>query len=344
MNWSDTVLSQDCVISDAIKCLDKTGLKIVMIVDANNRLIGTISDGDIRRGMLKGYSLETPIQNILHKDALVVPPSVNKGLVKELMDANLIMQIPIVNKSGNILGLHTWDDVNEKQIITNKMIIMAGGKGTRMEHHTERCPKPMLKVSDKPMLQHIIERAKKDGFNEFILSINYLGHMIEEYFKDGSQLGVSIEYIKEDNPLGTAGSLSLLNKIPNEPFIVTNGDVISEISYGQLLRFHYENKSMATMAVKQHEIQNPYGVVETQGYEILSFEEKPIIRSYINAGVYCLSPKTLSILKTAEYCDMPAFFDEIKKQNNRAIVYPMHELWSDVGRPNDLKKINKDLK
>ena len=340
--WLNAILPEDSLISDAIKCLDKTGLKIVMITDKKDVLIGTISDGDIRRGMLKGFTLDNSIKNIMHKDAFVAPPSLDKNLVKELMEANLIMQIPIVNKNGNILGLHTWEDINEKKLIPNKMIIMAGGKGQRLQPHTQNCPKPLLKIAGKPMLEHIIERAKKDGFENFIISINYLGHMIEDYFNDGSKFGVNIEYLKEDEPLGTAGSLSLLKDIPLQPFIVTNGDVITDIRYGELVKYHNENNSSATMAVKQYEIQNPYGVVETKDYEIIGFEEKPIIRSYINAGVYCISPEILSILDEGAHCDMPLFFEGIKKQNNKIIVYPMHEPWSDIGRPIDLKEINKE--
>jgi NDP-sugar pyrophosphorylase family protein len=212
---------------------------------------------------------------------------------------------------------------------------MAGGKGMRLRPHTESCPKPMLEVGGKPMLQHILERAIADGFRNFIISLNYLGNMIEEYFGDGSNYGVTINYLNEDVPLGTAGCLSLLPSRPNLPFIVTNGDVLTDVNYSELLDFHIHHEANATMAVRQHEIRNQFGVVQIKGLEIEGFEEKPIYRSHVNAGIYALNPAVLNYLEHKRYCDMPVLFDRIKKDSGRTIVYPMHELWLDIGRPED---------
>jgi NDP-sugar pyrophosphorylase family protein len=221
------------------------------------------------------------------------------------------------------------------------MVIMAGGKGTRLRPYTENCPKPLLQVAGKPMLEHIIERAKQEGFTRFVLSINYLGHMIESYFGDGAELGVEIEYLKEDSPLGTAGALALLNPLPDAPFVVTNGDVITDIRYGELLDFHIRHASAATMAVRVHEWRHPFGVVQMHGVEIVGFEEKPISRSHINAGVYVLEPTALNELAIDAHCDMPTLFERLQANSKRTVAYPMHEPWLDVGHPDDLLTANK---
>jgi NDP-sugar pyrophosphorylase family protein len=199
----------------------------------------------------------------------------------------------------------------------------------------------MLAVAGKPMLEHIIDRAKLDGFTRFVLAIHYLGQMIEAHFGDGERLGVQIEYLREESPLGTAGALGLLNPLPDVPFVVTNGDVITDIRYGELLDFHVRHAAAATMAVRVHEWQHPFGVVQMQGVEIIGFEEKPITRSHINAGVYALQPSALSVLAADAHCDMPTLFERLQAKAQRTVAYPMHEPWLDVGRPKDLLAANK---
>jgi NDP-sugar pyrophosphorylase family protein len=221
---------------------------------------------------------------------------------------------------------------------TNLMVIMAGGMGTRLRPHTEDCPKPLLAVAGKPMLEHIIERAKLEGFTHFVLAIHYLGHMIEDYFGKGERLQVQIDYVREHSPLGTAGALGLLSPRPEAPFVVTNGDVITDIRYGELLDFHVRHEAAATMAVRAHEWQHPFGVVQTQGVDIVGFEEKPIARSHINAGVYVLDPKALAVLEEDAHCDMPTLFERLQARAMRTVAYPMHEPWLDVGRPEDLRR------
>jgi len=193
------------------------------------------------------------------------------------------------------------------------------------------------------MLEHIIERAKLEGFSHFVLAIHYLGYMIEEYFGDGDHLDIRIDYLREQSPLGTAGALGLLNPRPYAPFVVTNGDVITDIRYGELLDFHVRHAATATMAVRVHEWQHPFGVVQTQGVDIVGFEEKPIARSHINAGVYVLEPDALSVLSADTHCDMPTLFERLQAQAKRTVVYPMHEPWLDVGRPDDLIIANNKL-
>jgi len=333
--WSQVILPVGSSIRQAVQVLNETSLKIVLVVDANEVLVGTISDGDIRRGLLKGLDLTSTIDSIVHGDALVVPSELSRDVVLQLMTANKIQQIPIVNERMQVIGLHLWEQVNAPLARANIMVIMAGGKGTRLHPQTENCPKPLLPVGGKPVLEHIIDRAKIEGFSHFILAVHHLGHMIEEYFGNGDAFGVKIEYIREESPLGTAGALSLLDPLPHSAFVVTNGDVLTDIHYGDLLDFHIQHNATATMAVRVHEWQNPFGVVQTQGIEITGYEEKPLSRTYINAGVYVLQPSVVGILTKSVPYDMPSLFGLIQENEMRTIAYPIHEPWVDIGRPND---------
>lgn len=339
--WQRVILPDTTTIGQAIGNLDQSAAKIVLIVNAGGVLQGTISDGDIRRGLLKGLDLSSPILNIVQRNALVVSPDMSRDIVMKLMLANKIQQVPVVDEQHRVVGLHRWDEVTTPPNRPNLMVIMAGGMGTRLRPHTENCPKPLLPVAGKPMLEHIIDRAKLEGFNHFVLAIHYLGHMIEEHFGHGERMGVQIDYLREQYPLGTAGALGLLNPLLDAPFVVTNGDVITDIRYGELLDFHLKHTATATMAVRVHEWQHPFGVVQMQGVEIIGFEEKPIARSYINAGVYALDPTALGVLASDAHCDMPTLFARLQAKSQRTIAYPMHEPWLDVGRPDDLIAANK---
>jgi dTDP-glucose pyrophosphorylase len=338
--WRQTILTAESTIGDAIGNLDRYGLRIVLIVSSEGEFIGTVSDGDIRRGLLKGLDMNSPIANVVHHNALVVPREMSRETVVQLMMANKIHQVPIVDELQKLVGLHLWDEVTTVPVRSNLMVIMAGGKGTRLLPHTENAPKPMVEVAGKPMLEHIIERGKLEGFTHFVLAIYHLGHLIEDYFGNGEHLGVQIEYLREQSPLGTAGALSLLIPRPESSFVVTNGDVMTDIHYGELLDFHERYKASATMAVRVHEWQHPFGVVHTEGVKIVGYVEKPITRSHINSGVYVLSPAVLGELSVNAACDMPTLFERLQANGKRTIAYPMHEPWLDVGRPNDLINVN----
>lgn len=341
--WRRALLSSTATIQEAISNLDQVAIKIVLVIDAAGKLEGTISDGDIRRGLLRGLQMSSPIATVVHTNPFVVPPDMARETVMQLMVANKIQQIPVVDEQRCVVGLHLWDQITTPQVRPNMMAIMAGGKGTRLRPHTEHCPKPMLPVGDKPMLEHIIDRARSQGFNHFMLAIHYLGHMVEDYFGDGSKMRVRIEYIREDAPLGTAGALGVLTSLPAVPFVVTNGDVLTDINYADLLDFHIRQQATATMAVRTHEWQHPFGVVQTKGLDIVGFEEKPITRTHINAGVYVLSPAALNALSTNEHCDMPSLFERLKVRGERTLAYPMHEPWLDVGRIEDFQRAQVEV-
>lgn len=337
-NWKKALLGPNDSIERAVRNLEETALQVVLVVSEDQTLLGTVTDGDIRRGLLKGLDLNKAIHNVMNPNSFVVMPTMSRETVLELMKANRIHQIPIVDDQRKVLGLHVLDEILQPNRIDNMFVIMAGGKGVRLRPHTENCPKPLLPVAGKPMLEHIIQRAKAEGFHKFVVSVNYLGHMIEEYFENGKKWDVEIAYLREDKPLGTAGALSLMERNMDKPFVVCNGDVITDIRYSEMLDFHSFHQAKATMAIRAHEWEHPFGVVHIKGSEIVRFEEKPVFKTHVNAGIYVINPECLSCLTEGESLDMPNFFSKIKEKSGKTIAYPMHEPWLDVGRPDDYVK------
>jgi dTDP-glucose pyrophosphorylase/CBS domain-containing protein len=336
--WEKALLPIDVSLQQVIANLNETSFKIVIIVSTDRVLVGTITDGDIRRGLLQGMGMESSIKDIIFHDPLVVPPQMAQETTRQLMFANKVQQIPIVDEKRRVVGVHLQENLMVLNKIPNLMVIMAGGQGTRLRPHTENCPKPLLPVAGKPILEHIIVGAKAEGFQHFLLAINYLADMIEDYCGDGSKWNVHIDYLREDSPLGTAGAIGLLDPQPQLPFVITNGDVLTDICYSDMLEYHCRNEASASMAVQIHEWQNPFGVVRTNGIDITGFEEKPIVRNHINAGVYVLEPDVLKTLKTGEHFDMPRLFSFLRDNDKRTIVYPVHEPWLDVGCEEDLRR------
>ncbi len=341
--WRASIVKINTPIKIAIERLNKVGIKIALVLDENYRLLGTISDGDFRRGMLSGLTLEDTVQKIMNKNPLTVNEGTSRLEILKLMNDTKILQIPIVDRNNFVIGLHLWDDISVQANYSNIMVIMAGGKGSRLHPQTENRPKPMLLVAGIPILEHIIKRARSQGFNHFIIAINYLGQVIEDYFKDGHKFGVKIEYLHEDIPLGTAGALSLLSSKPERAFIVANGDVITDINYLDFLEYHTAQNAAATVAAHTHELQIPYGVLQINGLEVESYEEKPIVTSLINAGVYALEPDILDYIKEPRYRDMPEILNISRDLKKKVIVYPLYESWIDIGRPIDLEIANKKI-
>jgi dTDP-glucose pyrophosphorylase len=339
--WEKALLPINATLQQAISKLDETAFQIVIVATPDRVLLGTLTDGDIRRGLLQGMGMDNSIETIIHREPLVIPPELGRDSVLQLMHANKIHQLPIVDESRRVVGLHLLDELMGPRQIQNLMLIMAGGEGIRLRPHTKNCPKPLLPVDGKPMLGHIIDRAKAEGFQHITLAVHYLGNMIEDYCGDGSQWNLKVDYIREELPLGTAGALSLLNTRPESPFVVSNADLLTDISYGDMLDYHCRHGVSATMAVRNYEWQHPFGVVQTEGVNIIGFEEKPLIRNYINAGVYVLDPGALDILKPGEHCDMPTLFNRLQDSGKDTIVYPIHEPWLDVGRKDDLELAQK---
>ena len=343
INWRRTLIPPDATLITAIENLNNTACKLALCIDTEGRLVGTVSDGDLRRGLLRGLTMQDPVSKIVNTRPLVVPEGCGQNVVRDMMRNNKINQAPVVDRARRVVGLYLWDYSDRVLNHDHSMVIMAGGKGTRLRPHTNSLPKPMLPVAGKPILQRIIERAKTQGFANFVLSINYLGEMIREYFGDGSAYGVRVTYIDEDKPLGTVGALSLMHPRPESSFVLTNGDVLTEINYRELIGFCERYNAYGVMAVRKHEWTNPYGVVQIDGMNITGFIEKPVSYSYINAGVYAFSPEIFNYLEPDEHCDIPALFERLREAKLRSVAFPLHEQWLDVGHPADLESANSIL-
>ena len=345
LDWKETLLDENSTIRDAIKCLDKSHRQIVLVVSKNMKLVGTVTDGDIRRGLIKGFSLEEGAKNVTNKKSFVCQEAdiSNPTRIEQFFDQYEINHIPVINKEGQIKGLYIRNSKKTQIELKNKFVIMAGGRGERLLPYTKNCPKPLLKINGKPILEHIIYNAKEFGFRKFIISVNYLGEMIKEYFGDGAKWNIDISYIEENNRMGTAGSLSFIDNSANEPVIVSNGDIWSNIDYVDFLKFHTDNSGSASMATRLYEWQNPFGVVESKEHELLRFVEKPIHSSQINAGIYIINSDEFNHLKQDTYCDMPDLFRKIIDNKGKALVYPIHEHWQDIGRIEDFQKLQKEF-
>tara|TARA_Y100000739_G_C20570468_1_gene447500 strand:+ start:213 stop:1283 length:1071 start_codon:yes stop_codon:yes gene_type:complete len=332
-------------IRQVITAIEKGGLRIALILTKENQLVGTISDGDIRRGLLKGLSLDSPFSTIIKKECFTAKLTTSKEVILKMMRENAISQMPIISESSKFIGLEISEDLlpNSSQFcLPNYALLMAGGKGSRLRPITDDCPKPMLPINNKPILEIILEQCVNSGIRNFYISVNYLAEKIINYFGDGSKWSVNIEYIREDIPLGTAGALKLIPKVLTDPLILINGDVLTKTSFQNVIRYHTNNKAKITICAREQILSSPYGVIEVEGIQFKSMIEKPSFKQLVNAGIYVLNPSVLELLKNKEYLDMPDLIMLCKEKKENIIVYPVHEYWLDIGKPEALNKAYYD--
>lgn len=340
--WESTLLNENSTLRDAASSLNNNRLQIVLIVSAEQKLIGTITDGDIRRGLLKGIDLDENVSLVMNTQYQSVDGESSFTDVRSKMLKFKVRQMPILDEAGIVIGVHYLENLTENFSRDNLFVVMAGGRGERLSDFTKTCPKPMLKIADKPILQLILEHAISEGFKNFVFSINYLGNQIEDYFGNGENFGVNISYLRESLALGTAGSLSLLSNEKGIPLVVTNGDVLSDISYSQMIDYHMSNDFLATIATRLYRWQHPFGVVETHDKFLTGYKEKPIIESQTNAGIYVLDDSLISTIPQDTAIDMPELLEKARLQGSQIGVYPLHESWIDIGRPEDLAAARLD--
>lgn len=340
-NWSTLTLPLESSFSEALKRISKGGYQVALITSKNGKLLGMITDSDVRKALLKKIDIDQSVACVMNTNPLIVPPELKENEAKVIMNLNNFFHLPIVDQNGLLIGLHVADELYSPETREETFVIMAGGRGKRLMPLTKTTPKPMLPVKGKPMLEHIILNAKAEGFVNIAISVNYLAEKIIEYFGDGTNFGVNISYIKEDKPLGTAGALANLplNLIENS-CVVTNADLITELSYVDLLLQSYQYKADGLMAVRVQEWQNPFGIVKTSGNSLISIQEKPIYRQHVNAGIYVVSPSLLKLLSKETYFDMPDLFTKALGLGMNLKVFPIHESWIDVGRHSDYESVN----
>jgi len=339
-DWKKILVSPYSLIVNVIKLIDESSLQIALVVDENNRLRGTVTDGDIRRGILKGISLTEPVEKIMCQQPSVARMSDGRDNILALMKNKRLRQIPVVDETNHVLGLEVWDKIIQITERDNVVVLMAGGLGSRLGHLTSNCPKPLLMVGGKPVLETILENCRGYGFHKFFISVNYKAEMIKNYFLDGSRWRVKIDYITESKRLGTAGALGLLPIVTSQPLIVVNADLLTKVNFQQLLDFHYEHQAMATMCVREYDFQVPYGVVNIDKHRLIGIEEKPLQRFFVNAGIYVLEPTSLKYIPKNEFIDMPAFFEKLIERRHETIAFPIREYWLDIGRSDDYDRAN----
>ena len=336
-----------CDIKEIIAAIEKGGLRIALILNEKNQLEGTISDGDIRRGLLKGLSLDSPFSKIMRKDCFTATVETKKTDILKMMRENAISQIPILSENNEFIGLEISEELlpSSRQFSLPKFaLLMAGGRGSRLRPITDDCPKPLLPINDKPILEIILEQCINSGIRNFYISVHYLAEKIISYFGDGSKWNVSIKYIKEESPLGTAGALKLLPETFNDSLILINGDVLTKTNFQNVLDYHSKNNAEITICARDQVLSSPYGVIEVDGINFESMVEKPSYRLLVNAGIYVLNPSIINLVREKEYLDMPELIMMCKEKKKKIIVYPVHEYWLDIGKPETLDKAHYDWK
>ena len=342
-DWRELLLSPNDSLDRAIKVLHEGGRRIALVSGENDRLLGTITDGDIRRALISQSTVKSPVSLIMNCNPVTVDDKVENKEILSLMSSQGFLHMPIVNKDGILCGLETLEHLIKSPKHDNPVFLMAGGFGTRLRPLTESTPKPLLKVGLKPILEMIIEQFISCGFHNFYISTHFKSEQIRDYFKTGEAYGVSIEYVHEDNPLGTAGSLGLLpDNLTDLPLIVMNGDLLTKVDFKNLLNFHHESNTEATMCVREYDFQVPYGVIEIDNYKIKKIEEKPIHKFFVNAGIYVLSKNLVDKIDGKFYLDMTDFLNQ-ELNNGGVSTFPIHEYWLDIGNgikgpmPSELK-------
>ena len=343
LDWKKTLLSAQSSLKDSIKVLHEGGYRIALVVDNQKKLIGTLTDGDIRRALMNGTKMSASISNVINKKPITAKKTDSRNFILSLMKDLSILHVPIVDDVGVICGLETLQHLTEKPSYDNSVFIMAGGFGTRLHPLTENTPKPLLKVGNRPILETIIDQFIDYGFHNFYISTHFKPELIRDHFKNRYKQGVTIHFIHEDIPLGTAGSLGLLSdNLPNLPIIIMNGDLLTGVNFEHLLDFHNNNNSEATMCVREYDFQVPYGVVDIDGCHIREIKEKPVLKFFVNAGIYVLNKNLINKVDGESYLDMTDFLEK-ELDSGGVNAFPIHEYWLDIGRMEEYEKANQDI-
>jgi dTDP-glucose pyrophosphorylase/CBS domain-containing protein len=337
MKWEKALIAPETSIQEALVRINSAATQLALVVDGDRRLLGTLSDGDVRRALLANLRLSDPVSLCICR----TPATVRVGESREAMIAKMrqmaLHQLPVVDEAGRVVALKRIDDLLVPEPRDNWVVIMAGGLGSRLKELTKNTPKPMLPIGNKPLLETIIARFTEQGFSNIWLSVNYHADQIEDYFGDGTKYGAQIRYLRENMRLGTAGALSLL-PTPDQPIVVSNADLLTKVDYSKLLDGHLRAGAVATMAVREHEYRIPFGVVYTEGERIAALEEKPVHRVIVNAGIYVLSPNAVARVPAEVFFDMPELFSSLVKDDCAVRCHPVDGYWLDIGCHENLQQ------
>jgi dTDP-glucose pyrophosphorylase/predicted transcriptional regulator len=343
-NINKIKLTSNSTIKEALEIIDNGAIKFAIVIDDNDKLLGTITDGDIRRAILDGKMLSNTIKNIYFKTPTVVNINHTKEEIINICTTKKIYQIPVVDKNNKVVGIKILDELLKPQYHKNKVVLMVGGLGTRLRPLTENTPKPMLLVGNKPILQTIVEKFVFYGFTNIIMCVGYKSNVIQDFFEDGSKFGANIEYVLEDKRMGTAGALSLLSnkQKPTEPFFVMNGDLLTNVNFEHLLEYHLQNNSKATMCVKEYDFVVPYGFLKIQNGKIRSIKEKPTHSFFVSAGIYMLDSSCVDIIPKNQFYDIPTLFEKMIENDDNVVSFPIREYWLDIGKFDEYEKANRE--
>jgi dTDP-glucose pyrophosphorylase len=341
--WEKILIKPNDSLEFAIKVLHEGGCKITLVVDECNKLLGTVTDGDIRRALINKLTMDSEIRLIMNDQPTKGNKSLSRQDLLSIMSSRDLMHMPIVDNDGAVCGLETLQHLIEKPSYNNPIFLMAGGFGTRLYPLTKHMPKPLLNVGNRPILETIIKQFIEHGFHDFYISTHFKSELIRDYFKDGGLYGVNIHYINEDTPIGTAGSLGLLpDNLPDLPIIIMNGDLLTKVDFNHLLDFHNNNNANATMCVREYDFQVPYGVVEIDGCSIIEIKEKPVHKFFVNAGIYVLNKNLIEKIDGKSYLDMTDFLEKTIK-DGVVNAFPIYEYWLDIGLIEEYEKANQDV-
>ncbi|WP_395022102.1 nucleotidyltransferase family protein [Dongia sp.] len=342
-NWRSAILTNNPTIRQAMQAIDQSSLQIALVVDGNDHLLGTVTDGDIRRGLLRGLDLDSPAAQVMNVKPKVARQGMSRAEFIELLRRYELHHLPLVDETGRLVGLESDVELYEGAEKDNWVVLMAGGLGQRLRPLTEDMPKPLLPVGDRPLLEIIINRFTAQGFRKFFISVNYRADLVEAHFGDGAKFGAEIRYLREDQPLGTGGAVGLLPERPSLPFVVMNGDLLTTINFESLVDFHQQHEADLTLCVRRYSHQIPYGVAEIQGGEVMSIVEKPNHECFISGGIYVLSPAVFDRLQPQRRVDMPDLMRELIAEKRRVTAFPVTEYWIDIGRIEDLERARQEI-
>ena len=340
--WRELVVARGTPLRDAIARIDQTGHQLVLVLEADDRLAGVVTDGDVRRAVLRGLDLAVPTEQVMNTTPTTADAAASAAELLATMRRKALRHLPLLDAQGCVTGVATLESLLGALERPNWVVLMVGGLGSRLMPLTERCPKPMLKVGGKPILESILENFFEQGFRRFYFAVNYMAEMVSDHFGDGSKWGVDIRYLHENKRLGTAGALSLLPEVPQHPVIVMNGDLLTRMRFDNMLDFHQEHAAEATMAVREYDFQVPYGVVKLDGHHVVKLEEKPVQRFFVNAGIYSLSPQSLTQIPRDTFFDMPTLFEHLLEQGKTTSAYPLREYWLDIGRMEEFERAQQE--
>lgn len=336
--WRELLVNPNHTIRDVIASIDRGQQKLTLVVDEHNRLVGVVSDGDVRRALLRGATLDDLASTVMNDHPIVGTPTSLIEEVRTLMRKNRLSLVPIVDDQRCLVGVEFLEKGSLSAKYDNLVVLMAGGRGVRLLPLTEKIPKPLLKIGDQPILEIIVRQFADLGFHKFLISINYLGKMIQDHFGDGSRFGVELTYIEESSNLGTAGALGLMTERPAHPFIVINGDLLTKLKFDWMIEFHEQQEAQATVAVREYDLQVPYGVVSTNNGFVASIDEKPVHRFFVSGGVYVLNPEVLDLVEPNVALDMPQLLERVIARGDKVAAFPLREYWIDIGRHDDFQR------